>query len=161
VRWRVLSAKTVVWRAAVIWSAGSLALWVVIGSLFMPYANHIKTYRPVATELNAALKDHSQCVTPLHLGLSQRALLAYFGDIRFERQPLQTATDALSDNAPIDTPATVACNWLLDYSSNQRPSSKEPSSYLPSGDWKLTWEGRRFRDKAERFRLYQRMPAKQ
>ncbi len=161
VRWRVLSAKTVVWRAAVVWSAGSLVLWVVIGSLFMPYANHIKTYRAVASELKIALKDHSQCVSPIRLGLPQRAALSYFGDIRFEPQPLQIATDSLADNAPIDTPVNVACDWLLEYSSLQRLSRMERLPYLPNGNWQLKWEGRRFRDKDERLRLYQRMPTKQ
>jgi hypothetical protein len=159
VRWRVLSAKTVVWRAAVVWSAGSLALWVIMGSLFMPYANHIKTYRAVATELKIALKDHSQCVSPVRLGLPQRALLAYFGDLKFEPQPLQIATDALAESAPIDTPVNVSCNWLLEYSSLQQLSRMERLPYLPAGNWQLKWEGRRFRDKDERFRLYQRMPA--
>jgi 4-amino-4-deoxy-L-arabinose transferase-like glycosyltransferase len=159
VRWRVLSAKTVVWRAAVVWSAGSLTLWVVIGSLFMPYANHIKTYRAVATELKAALKDHSQCVSPLHLGLPQRAMMAYFGDIRFEVQPLQVLTDVQAENAPIDTPVSVGCNWLLEYAQVQRFSDKVRANYLPNGVWVLKWEGRRFRDKTERFRLYQREPA--
>jgi hypothetical protein len=161
VRWRVLSAKTVVWRGAVIWAAGSLAVWVIGTSALMPYANHIKTYRAVASELKIALKDHSQCVSPIRLGLPQRAVLAYFGDIRFEPQPLQIATDAQADSAPIDTPATVTCNWLLEYSSLQRLSRMERLPYLPDGNWQLKWEGRRFRDKDERFRLYQRMPTKQ
>jgi hypothetical protein len=161
VRWRVLSAKTVVWRAAVVWSAGSLTLWVVIGSLFMPYANHIKTYRSVALELKAALKDHSQCVSPVRLGLPQRAVMAYFGDIIFEPQPLQIATDKQAEDAPVDTPVNVACNWLLEYASLQQLSSLERLPYLPEGNWALTWEGRRFRDKDERFRLYQRMPTPQ
>lgn len=158
VRWRVLSAKTVVWRAAVVWSAGSLTVWVLLGSLFMPFANHIKTYRGVASELKTALKDHSQCVSPLHLGLPQRALLAYFGEIRFERQPLQTALDKQADNAPIDTPATVECNWLLDYTPNVSRGAAQSAAYLPQGNWQLRWEGRRYRDKDERLRLYQRAP---
>jgi hypothetical protein len=161
VRWRVLSAKTVVWRAAVVWSAGSLTLWVVISSLFMPYANHIKTYRAVATELKAALSDHTQCVSPIRLGLPQRAVLAYFGDIRFEVQALGVASDALADSAPIDTPATVACDWLLEYASLQRLSDMRRLPYLPDGSWQLKWEGRRFRDRDERFRLYQRITRKQ
>jgi hypothetical protein len=161
VRWRVLAAKTVVWRAAVVWGAGSLTLWVVVGGLLMPYANHMKTYRALAIDLKAALKDHTQCISPLHLGLPQRALMAYFGDLRFEPQPLNIALDAHTDSAPIDTPATVACNWILEYTSLQGQERKENQLYLPDGKWQLKWEGRRFRDKDERFRLYQRNPAKQ
>jgi 4-amino-4-deoxy-L-arabinose transferase-like glycosyltransferase len=156
VRWRVLSAKNVVWRAAVVWSAGSLCLWVIVGSLFMPWANHYYTYRNVAVQLKTALKDHSQCVSPVQLGLPQRAVIAYFGEIRFEPQPLQTATDAAAENAPIDTPVNVACNWLLEYATVQPEAAKESRQYLPTGNWQLRWEGRRFRDKTERFRLYQR-----
>jgi 4-amino-4-deoxy-L-arabinose transferase-like glycosyltransferase len=161
VRWRVLSAKNVVWRAAVVWSAGSLTVWVLAGSLFMPWANHYFTYRPVAVQLKAALKDHSQCVSPVRLGLPQRSLLAYFGDITFEPQPFQTATDAQADSAPIDTPVNVACNWLLEYASLQQLSRMERLPYLPEGNWKLVWEGRRFVAKDERFRLYQRVPENQ
>jgi hypothetical protein len=127
----------------------------------MPWANHYFTYRPVAVQLKAALKDHSQCVSPVRLGLPQRSLLAYFGDITFEPQPLQVATDKQAEDAPVDTPVNVACNWLLEYSSLQQLSRMERLPYLPEGNWKLAWEGRRFRDKDERFRLYQRMPVKQ
>ncbi len=151
VRWRVTKPSTVVWRAAVVWSAGMLTVWVLIGSLGMPWLNHGKSYRIVAEQLKHALKDHSQCVSPLRLGLPQRAVLAYFGELRFEPQspdnPLDTA---------LDTPATVACNWLLEYDSLQALSSLERLPYLPSGQWKLVWEGRRYTDKDERFRLYQR-----
>ncbi len=157
VRWRVLSAKTVVWRAAVVWSAGSLTVWVLAGSLFMPWANHYFTYRPVAAQLKVALKDHTQCVSPVRLGLPQRALLGYFGDITFEPQPFLIATDEKADSAPIDTPVNVACNWLLEYASLQQLSRMERLPYLPEGNWKLVWEGRRFVAKDERFRLYQRV----
>jgi hypothetical protein len=115
----------------------------------------------VAVQLKAALKDHSQCVSPVRLGLPQRSLLAYFGDITFEPQPFQTATDAQADSAPIDTPVNVACNWLLEYASLQQLSRMERLPYLPEGNWKLVWEGRRFVAKDERFRLYQRVPENQ
>ena len=151
VRWRVTRPSTVVWRAAVVWSAGMLTVWVLIGSLWMPWLNHGKSYRAVATELKFALKDHTQCVSPLRLGLAQRAVLAYFGEIRFEAQ----GSDA-GMNTERDTPATVACNWLLEYDSLQNLSSLERLPYLPAGQWALTWEGRRSTDKDERFRLYQR-----
>jgi 4-amino-4-deoxy-L-arabinose transferase-like glycosyltransferase len=158
VRWRVLSAKTVVWRAAVVWSAGSLTLWVIVGSLFMPWLNHYYTYRPVAVQMKNALHDHSHCISPVRLGLAQRALFAYFSEVQFETQPLQTATDVKADDAPMDTPATVACNYLLEYASLRELSSMERLPYLPEGNWLLVWEGRRFREKDERFRLYQRSP---
>ncbi len=161
VRWRVLSAKTVVWRAAVIWAAGSLTVWVIGTSALMPYANHIKTYRSVALELKGALKDHTQCVSPIRLGLSQRALLAYFADIQFEPQALNLAIDKKADDAPIDTPVNVGCDWMLEYSSLQRLSRLDRAPYLPNGNWLLKWEGRRFRDRDERFRLYQRIASNQ
>ncbi len=156
VRWRVMSAKTVIWRAAVVWSAGSLTLWVIVGSLFMPWVNHYYTYRPVATHIKSAMPDHTQCVSPVRLGLPQRSVFAYFGDLKFEPQPLQIATDAQADNAPIDTAATVACDWLLEYASLRELSSMERLPFLPEGNWQLVWEGRRFVAKDERFRLYQR-----
>ena len=161
VRWRVMAAKTVIWRAAVIWSAGSLMIWVLLTSLWMPWLNHTRTYRGVALELKAALKDHSQCVSPVRLDPPQRAVLAYFGEIIFEPKPLSE----LSSNAALgaeqaathlDTPATVACNWLLEYDSLKRLSGAERPPYQPAGNWQLVWQGRRFTDKDERFRLYQR-----
>lgn len=151
VRWRVVRPSTVVWRAAVVWSAGMLTLWVLLGSLWMPWINHGKSYRAVALQLQSAVQDHSQCVTPLRLGLPQRAVLAYFGDIRFEAQHADNTLDTT-----LDTPATVACNWLLEYDSLQALSSLERLPYLPEGQWTLVWEGRRYTDKDERFRLYRR-----
>jgi hypothetical protein len=151
VRWRVTKPSTVVWRAAVVWSAGMLTVWVLIGSLGMPWLNYGKSYRAVAVQLKTALIDHSQCVSPLRLGLPQRAVLAYFGELSFEPQSADNTLDTT-----LDTPATVGCNWLLEYDSLQALSSLERLPYLPAGQWKLVWEGRRYTDKDERFRLYQR-----
>jgi hypothetical protein len=203
VRWRVLAAKTVVWRAAVIWSAGSLTVWVLIGTLFMPWLNHVKTYKPIALALKTALTEQqasinrelaaqaaqnpkrrkkahilkqvqvspSACVSPLRIGLPQRAVLAYFGEITFEPQPLSSGTTSMTyaddqaDQAPIDIPDTVACDWVLEYSTayaKHTKSTMENLPYLadntdaPEGKWVLRWEGKRFIEKDERFRLYQR-----
>jgi hypothetical protein len=50
---------------------------------------------------------------------------------------------------------------LLEYASLQRLSDMRRLPYLPDGNWQLKWEGRRFRDRDERFRLYHRLTDKQ
>jgi hypothetical protein len=222
VRWRALSAKTVIWRAAVIWSAGSLTVWVLIGTLFMPWLNHVKTYKPVALALKAAfdspiknmpkpsnlivdlnstvinntdeladIVSFNRLISPIHLpfwlikpsinqttqtiqpacisllkvGLAQRAILAYFSNLNFEQQSFLNThqINSQSEQAPLNIPPTVACNWILEYTSLNDLFPIKPTPYLnensqaPKGHWVLRWEGRRFIEKDERFRLYQRI----
>jgi hypothetical protein len=192
VRWRILAAKTVVWRAAVIWSAGSLTVWVLIGTLFMPWLNHVKTYKPMAFALKAALAEQqatinlelsaqaalspkrrksrqilkqlspSACISPLHIALPQRAVLAYFGEITFEPHHLLSETESSPDAQFMNNPDSVACDWILEYDASQSLANVGRLPYLadnadaPEGKWVLRWEGRRFIEKDEHFRLYQR-----
>lgn len=169
VRWRTLSDKTVIWRAAVIWSGGSLTVWILIGTLFMPWLNHVKSYQPLALSLKTALNtlnissNENKCIRLLNVGLPQRAILAYFGEFNFERQGfLKNPQINLQFDQPfINIPHTVQCDWILEYVT-VNPKTKPFSPYLkdpsqsPIGTWNLRWEGRRFIEKEERFRLYQR-----
>ncbi len=225
VRWRALSAKTVIWRGAVIWSAGSLTIWVLIGTLFMPWLNHVKTYKPVALALKAAFNSpiintpksshlivglnpiainntdeladivsFNQLITPINspfwlikppinqtiqtiqpacisllkVGLAQRAILAYFSELTFEPQSFLNTNqiNSQSEQAPLNNPHTVACDWVLEYTTLNTLLPLKPTPYLtdnsqaPEGRWVLRWEGRRFIEKDERFRLYQRIKIK-
>ena len=141
IRWRIMGNPEVIWRAAVIWSAGLLSAWVLLTTLWMPLLNHTKTYKDVAVALRTQLPAAGHaCLSSDRLGLAQRAVFAYFGEIKFE-------------STQITTPR---CDWLLVHDSLRELSALERLPVLPDGVWALRWQGRRFSDTDERFRLYER-----
>jgi 4-amino-4-deoxy-L-arabinose transferase-like glycosyltransferase len=152
VRWRVMSSKTVIWRAAVIWSAGSLMVWVLMGTLFMPWFNHVKTYKTVARDLQNALsvsQTFNHCVTPMNISLPQRSALAYFGEIQFETEYLYH----------IESNTVSTCDWLLTYDLDKQLNKQGLMNTVNIDPlkWRLQFEGRRFIEKNERFKLYHKI----
>jgi 4-amino-4-deoxy-L-arabinose transferase-like glycosyltransferase len=159
--WRVAKRPVVVWRAMAISSAGVVTIWVLLTTLWMPWLNHTKTYRDVALQAAQAAPG-ADCVSTQRLGLAQRASFAYFAGIKFEPQPpappkprLRVEQEELEALEAL-SPGTVGCRWLLTQDSLRRLSSINVFPALPEGNWTLVWEGRRFTDRDERFRLYQR-----
>jgi 4-amino-4-deoxy-L-arabinose transferase-like glycosyltransferase len=160
--WRVTRRPQVVWRAMAISSGGVLTAWVLLTTLWMPYVNHTRTYRDVALNAAQALPADA-CVAAQRLGLAQRASFAYFGKLRFEGLPLapprprrRDLLDAFESHEAL-VPATTACRWLMTQDSLRRLSNLNVFPTLPEGEWVLVWEGRRFTDRDERFRLYKRI----
>lgn len=157
--WRIRNKPQVVWRAMVISCSGLVAAWVLLTTLWMPWLNHTKTYRDVAQEIRTAAKD-AGCVSAQRLGRPQRAAFAYFGGLNFE--PLQVA-QALAHRTKIGAEMTelvderVGCRWLLTQDSLRAISDTLTYPALPEGQWQLVWQGRRFSDRDERFRLYRRV----
>jgi 4-amino-4-deoxy-L-arabinose transferase-like glycosyltransferase len=167
VRWRIVSHPKVLWRSVVLASGGVIFAWTLMSTLFIYTINYGRTYRDVATELTSALavaqrtpepterarkktavpKDvpsnpsapGSPCVATDGVGLAQRASFAWFGGLRFSH------VDYSGRNVD-------ECDYLLrqDLTRNQRADS------LPSGKWKLLWEGRRAADRDELFRLFRK-----
>ncbi|MBC7500470.1 MAG: glycosyltransferase [Herminiimonas sp.] len=137
VRWRVSRKPSVLWRAVVLSSGGVVLCWLLIMTLWLPWANYKLSYAAVAQQIAIALPPSPQCVDT-DVGPAQRASFAYFGAVPFAR----------GQNG--------MCDFLLLQDNNR--SSKDASLIQRSGDqWRLVWEGRRASDRDERFRLYQRM----
>jgi 4-amino-4-deoxy-L-arabinose transferase-like glycosyltransferase len=160
--WRARKRPLVVWRAMAISSGGVLAAWVLLCTLWMPYINHTRTYRDVAIKAAQAVPPDA-CIATQRLGLAQRASFAYFAKLKFEPLPLapprprrRDVLDEFESREAL-TPAKTACRWLLTQDSLRRLSNLNVFPALPEGEWVLVWEGRRFTDRDERFRMYKRI----
>ena len=119
------------WRSPIRWAAGVTLMWGLVATLWLPWVDFGKTYRPVALSLDKALGNNKECVASKDVGLAQKASLRYF---------MGLATQ------PIDK--DKSCPWLL----IQGASGKDPELK----GMKKAWEGNRGGDKSERLRLYRR-----
>ncbi|MFL9926439.1 glycosyltransferase [Herbaspirillum lusitanum] len=136
VHWRISRRPSVLWRAVVLSSGGVILCWVLLMTLWLPWANYGKSYAGVARQIEAKLPSASECVQS-NVGTAQRASFAYFGNVRFADERGQR------------------CDYLLlqDDISNEDAA---PMLRQYPGSWRVIWEGRRPSDRDERFRLYRR-----
>lgn len=127
VSWRIRSRSVAVWRTAVLSSSGIALVWCLFMTLHQPYVNYLKSYRAVSAQLRAQVPANA-CIQADGLGHDERSSLAYLHDLRFGR----------------------SCDYLLQYLPG--PESR------PRVDkhWRVVWEGRRLKERGERFVLYQR-----
>ena len=120
-------------RSLIRWAAGVTLMWGLIATLWLPWIDFGKTYRPVAQSLEKALTQKNECVASKDVGLAQMASLRYF---------IGLATLPLDEKRQ--------CPLLL----IQGASGKEPELK----GMKKIWEGNRGGDKSERLRLYRGKP---
>ena len=121
-------------RAVLNWAAGMTLVWGLYMTIWLPYLDSRRSYRPVAESLATELRP-GICVASLNLGEPQRALFHYFANlitVRVETTPLHNCT-AL----------------LVQYSRN------DDDPVVPPG-WTPAWEGRRRGDDTERFVLFRK-----
>ena len=119
------------WRAALRWAAGTLTMWILVTTLWLPWIEHYKSYRPVVESLRAALPSDGDCIERNGVGPAQRALLDYFSGVR---------TVAASQ--------ARKCGWRLSIGSKDR--------MVPAG-WMEQWQGHRPSDRTERWYLDRRI----
>ena len=121
-------------RGIVHWCYGTTLTWLLLMTLWLPWIDYGRSYRPVAVGLKAAIGTAATgsrtCVASSSLGLAERASFAYFGGLDFA---------GVRDNCP----------WLLIQGSRGEKPRAEPGL-------RLIWEGNRPGDRNERFRLYRR-----
>jgi 4-amino-4-deoxy-L-arabinose transferase-like glycosyltransferase len=122
-------------RAVLNWAAGMTLVWGLSATIWLPYVDSRRSYRPVAVALAARLPA-GQCVAERNLGEPQRALLEYFGGIVTVGE---------------DEPAAQRCPLLLVQLGQQDPEPEE--EFARGSAWKKIWEGRRRGDNTERFVL--------
>lgn len=120
-------------RAVINWAAGVTLVWALAIALLLPWVDGFKSYRPVALAVKKQLPARHGCVASRGLTEAPRAMLHYFGGVLTQR--LEAKPDA-------------ACEHLLLQGPQQAPGAQ----------WKKVWEGGRPLEKAERFRLYKRVP---
>jgi 4-amino-4-deoxy-L-arabinose transferase-like glycosyltransferase len=123
-------------RAVLNWAAGMTLVWGLYATIWLPYVDSRRSYRPVAESL-AAHVSAGTCVAGRNLGEPQRALLEYFANIVTVRD---------------DLPQANRCDALLVQVGGS--DSADP----PDSAWEKVWEGRRRGDDTERFVLFRRPP---
>jgi 4-amino-4-deoxy-L-arabinose transferase-like glycosyltransferase len=125
-------------RAVLNWAAGMTLVWGLYTTIWLPYLDSRRSYRPVAESLLQQLPAGTPCLASRDLGEPQRALLEYFAGI----VPLRD-----------DLAAADACPLLL------MQVGRDDSDTPPDSAWEPIWEGRRRGDDTERFLLFRRPPA--
>jgi 4-amino-4-deoxy-L-arabinose transferase-like glycosyltransferase len=123
-------------RSITVWSAGVTLLWGLLMTLWLPWIDYGKSYRPVAEALARALPKGTRCIEGRNLGEPQRAALDYHAGVVTRRGEVHRGG---------------GCSALLVQGS---PGDAERHV---GREWRRVWEGSRPRDK-ERYRLYLRIP---
>jgi 4-amino-4-deoxy-L-arabinose transferase-like glycosyltransferase len=124
-------------RAVLNWAAGMTLVWGLSATLWLPYIDSRRSYRPVAEELAAQLPAGT-CVASRGLGEPQRALLEYFGNVVTVRE----------ESDPDNTCAALLLQ--LGHDDSELP---------PDSAWEKVWVGRRRGDDTEHFVLFRRVGA--
>jgi 4-amino-4-deoxy-L-arabinose transferase-like glycosyltransferase len=124
-------------RALVNWAAGITMVWMLLMTLGVPLVDQARSYRDVAGRLAAAVPPDSHCIARKGMGDAQRALLAYFANVR---------------TIPADLPGSETCGALLVQAHPQRVPPVD-------SEWAEVWRGSRVGDRNEVFILYRRSRA--
>jgi 4-amino-4-deoxy-L-arabinose transferase-like glycosyltransferase len=130
IRWRTSRAPKVIWRCLIISASGTVLMWVLLMTLWLPTINYAKTYRFVAERLVQAAPKNARCIDTSNIGSAQLASFNYFTKL------------PLRDDA--------SCPYVLTH------SQLEAKAYASLNQKTITllWEDRRAADRTERLRLY-------
>ncbi len=120
-------------RSATRWAAGVILLWGTFATLWMPWADHLKTYRGVAQQLKLKLPSGNACVAGRNFGAPQRAALSYHAGVHIQRPESESR-----------------CRYLLVQGSPKHERD------APGPGWTKLGEFGRAGDKSERYRLYRK-----
>ena len=135
--WLIVTSPRSPMRGIMHWMAGLTLFWVLIASLWMPWIDYGKSYRPVSLSLSRVLPANADCVANVNIPDSVLATLDYFSGIRAH---------------PFKDETGKRCHWLL-----LQGSVRDPSIIAAAG-WRKVWEDRRPGDRREndKFQLFQR-----
>ena len=126
-------------RGVTRWAAGVALLWGSFAMLWMPWADHIKSYRDVALQLRSNIPAGAGCVARHELAAPQRAAFSYHAGILTE--PLQAAA----------TPGAPKCRYAIVQGHPRR-------EITPGPGWHKLADVGRPGDRGERYRLYRYGP---
>jgi 4-amino-4-deoxy-L-arabinose transferase-like glycosyltransferase len=125
-------------RGVARWAAGLALLWASFATLWLPWADHVKSYRSVALQIKSTLPANAGCIGAIELAAPQRAALSFHAGILTEPQP------AIATAAP-------KCRYLI----VQGHPKQEIS---PGQNWRKLADVGRPGDRGERYRLYRYGP---
>jgi 4-amino-4-deoxy-L-arabinose transferase-like glycosyltransferase len=125
-------------RGVTRWAAGMTLLWGSFATLWLPWADHVKSYRSVALQLRQVLPANAGCIAEHELAPPQRAALSFHAGIVTEPQP------ALPASPP-------KCRFLI-------VQGHPRSEASPGAGWRKLADIGRPGDRGERYRLYRYGP---
>jgi len=132
-------------RGVTRWAAGVALLWGSFATLWMPWADHVKSYRSVALQLKSSIAAGAGCIAQRELAAPQRAAFSYHAGIR---------TVPFSGTPPAATASTIAasaCRYVIVQGHPRQETTPGPG-------WRKLADVGRPGDKGERYRLYRYGP---
>lgn len=141
IAWRILRRPRVLWRGPMLAAAGVTSVWITANLLFLPAVDYVFSYRTFAIELATQLQSRGLaqgCVQAHRIPLGERAIIAYYGKIRFDREG-----------------SSETCRLALHHDSRRSSLDDDPPPGV-RGMWQLSWEGRRRARPEERWRIWTR-----
>jgi 4-amino-4-deoxy-L-arabinose transferase-like glycosyltransferase len=120
-------------RSIARWATGIVLLWGTFATLWMPWADHQKSYRSVALQLRSKIPVGTTCIAQRGMGIPQGASLDYYGDI---------LPRAFEIGKPRECPLVLV------------QGSPQHEFDAPGPGWTKLADVGRPGDKGERFRLY-------
>jgi len=142
IAWRILRRPRVMWRGPLLAAAGVTVVWIAANLLYLPAVDYIFSYRTFAREVAEQLQARGLgdgCVQAHRIPLAERAIIAYYGRIRFDRAG-----------------SSETCRLALHRESRRSTLDNDPPPGV-RGMWEQVWEGRRKASPDERWRIWQRV----
>ena len=127
-------------RGVTRWAAGVALLWGTFATLWLPWADHLKSYRSVALQIKSTLPANAGCIAEIELAAPQRAALSYHAGILTEA--FRAAPPAAASGA-----AAPVCRYLIVQGHPRQEISPGPG-------WRKLADVGRPGDRGERYRLY-------
>jgi len=141
IAWRVLRRPQVLWRGPMLAAAGVTVVWFTANLLFLPAVDYVFSYRTFAVELATQLRARGLadgCVQAHRIPLAQRAIIAYYGAIRFDREG-----------------SAETCRLALHRESRRSALDNDPPPGV-RGMWEMAWAGSRRARPDELWRIWVR-----
>ena len=124
-------------RGVTRWAAGAALLWGTVATLWMPWTDYQKSYRPVALQIQSKIPAGTRCIARSGVGSAQRAVLSYHAGVRTQ---------------PLERSSPPRCPLLLVQGSARHERD------APGAPWVKLADVGRPGDKGERLRLYHHRP---
>jgi 4-amino-4-deoxy-L-arabinose transferase-like glycosyltransferase len=121
-------------RSVTRWAMGVALLWGTFATLWMPWADHIKSYRGVALQLKSSIPAGAGCIAQSELAAPQRAALSFHAGIR-----------------TVPFVAAPACRYVIVQGHPRQETTPGPG-------WRKLADVGRPGDRGERYRLYRYGP---
>ncbi|EXI73289.1 MAG TPA: glycosyltransferase family 39 protein [Candidatus Accumulibacter phosphatis] len=130
--WLIVTTARSPMRGIMHWMAGLTLFWLLIATLWMPWIDHIKTYRQAATSLAKNLPASYGCIANVNVADPVLASLDYFAGIRTLPAGSAAAKNCelrLTHGSPRDGGVAAGSGWRKIWQGG-RPSDRRDSEQL-------------------------------